>query len=84
MTTIVEVELADGRTISGRADFGKGSPSNPMSDAELEGKFYECAEWGGLARGRAERVVELVWRLEELPDVRELTTLLASGLVPAS
>src|SRR6185436_11041176 len=30
MTTIIEVELADGRTVGGRADFGKGSPANPM------------------------------------------------------
>ncbi len=84
MTTIVEVELADGRTVTGRADFGKGSPSNPMSDAELEAKFYECADWGGLSRAQAERVVELVWRLEELPDVRELTALLAMGVVSAT
>ena len=27
MTTIIDIELDDGRTISGRADFGKGSPA---------------------------------------------------------
>jgi len=32
MTTLIDIKLADGRTISGRADFGKGSPANPMSD----------------------------------------------------
>src|SRR6266852_3589484 len=31
MTTILRIRLGYGRTISGRADFGKGSPSNPMS-----------------------------------------------------
>src|SRR5215467_3054753 len=31
MTTILKITLKDGRTISGRADFGKGSPTNPMS-----------------------------------------------------
>ena len=31
MTTIIEIKLQDGRTISGRADFGKGSPVDPMS-----------------------------------------------------
>jgi 2-methylcitrate dehydratase PrpD len=77
MTTIVDVELADGRAVSGRADFGKGSPTNPMSDAELEAKFHECAAWGGLQRAAADRVAELVWRLEEVADVRELTALLA-------
>ena len=29
MTTIIDIELTDGRTISGRADFGKGSPVEP-------------------------------------------------------
>ena len=61
MTTIIEIELTDGRTVSGRADFGKGSPSNPMSDGELEAKFFECAAWGGLAEDKATRVAELVW-----------------------
>ena len=39
MTTLIDIELADGRRISGRADFGKGSPTNPMSDDELADKF---------------------------------------------
>jgi 2-methylcitrate dehydratase PrpD len=76
MTTIVDLELADGRTVSGRADFGKGSPANPMSDAELETKFRQCAAWGGLPRAETDRVAALVWRLEEVADVRELTALL--------
>ena len=58
MTTIIDIDLADGRTVSGRADFGKGSPTNPMSDDELADKFRECAAWGGLAeaeRGKDRR-----------------------------
>ena len=35
MTTIIKITLKDGRTISGRADFGKGSPSDPMSYDEV-------------------------------------------------
>jgi 2-methylcitrate dehydratase PrpD len=76
MTTIIDIDLIDGRTLSGRADFGKGSPSNPMSDAELQTKFFECAAWGGLAEDKATRVAEAVWGLEHLADVRELTGLL--------
>jgi len=77
MTTIVEVELDDGTTFKGSADFGKGSPVNPMNDRELEQKFFECAEWGRVDRATAKRIVDLVWRIEELADVRELTRLLA-------
>ena len=78
MTTIVEVELDDGTIVKGSADFGKGSPANPMTDAELEQKFFECAAWGGLDAARARRIVDMVWRIEELTDVRELTRLLAA------
>jgi len=77
MTTLISIELADGRRIGGRADFGKGSPSNPMSDAELADKFRECAAWGKLPKASADKVVEKVFSLEQLKSVRELTRLLA-------
>ena len=55
MTTIVDVELNDGRRSEGAPDFGKGSPANPMTDDELADKFRECAAWGGLASRRAQK-----------------------------
>jgi 2-methylcitrate dehydratase PrpD len=76
MTTIIEVELADGKVLKTRADFGKGSPANPMSDEELSEKFRECAAWGGLDRERIEQVLKLVWKIEDLADVNQLTQLL--------
>ena len=82
MTTLIDIELNDGRTISGRADFGKGSPANPMSDAELADKFRECAEWGKLPTAKADKIVDLVFNLEKMKNIRELTKLLQSG--PAS
>jgi 2-methylcitrate dehydratase PrpD len=79
MTTIIDVDLTNGRTVSGRADFGKGSPTNPMSDDELADKFRECAAWGGLSKRTAEKIVDLVFGLEKLRSIRELTRLLAIG-----
>ena len=76
MTTLIEIELDDGTVVKGRADFGKGSPANPMTDAELEEKFRECAAWGGLTRAEADKVLALAWKIEELKDVGELTRLL--------
>jgi len=72
MTTIIAIELDDGRVVSGRADFGKGSPANPMSDAELSDKFRQCAAWGGLDRDRANRLLDLAWRVETIEDIGEL------------
>jgi 2-methylcitrate dehydratase PrpD len=76
MTTIIEIELQDGRKISGRADFGKGSPANPMSDEELADKFRECAAWGGLAARNAEKIVDRIFDLENVKNIRDLTKLL--------
>ena len=84
MTTIIDIELTDGRTISGRADFGKGSPANPMTDDELAGKFRECAAWGKLPKANADKVVDMVMNLEKLKSVRELARLLTIGGKPAA
>jgi 2-methylcitrate dehydratase PrpD len=79
MTTIIDIELTDGRAVGGRADFGKGSPTNPMTDEELAAKFRECAAWGGLPAARAEEVVDRVFRLEKMRSIRELTRLVAGA-----
>ena len=83
MTTIVEVALADGRVVGGRADFGKGSPADPMTDAELEAKFRDCAAWAGVSDADASGVAALVWGLESLHDIREVTARLRGAVVPA-
>jgi 2-methylcitrate dehydratase PrpD len=77
MTTILEIELTDGRTIAGRADFGKGSPANPMTYDEVADKFRECAAFSRWPADRADRVVDMVRRLEQLRDIRELVSLLS-------
>ena len=77
MTTILKVTLKDGRIISGRADFGKGSPTNPMSYDEVAQKFRGCAAFAEWPTSKANQVIETVRRLEELSDVRTLTALLS-------
>jgi 2-methylcitrate dehydratase PrpD len=76
MTTLVEVELADGKVVKGQADFGKGSPANPMTDEELSEKFRQCAAWGGLDRERTQAILALAWKIEALADVNDLVKLL--------
>lgn len=77
MTTLIEIQLRDGRTISGRADFARGSPANPMSDGELQSKFRECADRGGLTPLVAASVIEMVFELEQLATIHPLMRLLA-------
>jgi 2-methylcitrate dehydratase PrpD len=76
MTTIIEIELTDGRVVKGHADFGKGSPANPMTDEELSEKFRQCAAWGGLDAAKTKAVLDAVWKIEDLKDVNDLTKLL--------
>jgi 2-methylcitrate dehydratase PrpD len=77
MTTIIGIELADGRRLGGRADFGKGSPANPMSYDEVADKFRECARFSRWPRQKAEEVIGVVRELEAVRDVRALTALLS-------
>ena len=77
MTTIIEIALKDGRKFSGRADFGKGSPANPMSYDEVADKFRGCAEFAGWDPKRSEQIVAAVRDLETLGSIRELTALLS-------
>ena len=75
MTTIIKITLKDGRTISGRADFGKGSPSDPMSYDEVAEKFRGCAAFAEWPSEKANKVIDLVRKLEDVPDIRTLTAL---------
>jgi 2-methylcitrate dehydratase PrpD len=77
MTTIIDIHLKDGRTISGRADFGKGSPANPMSFEDVAGKFFDCAAFAKWPKAKAEGIVEAVRKLESAPSVRALAALCA-------
>jgi 2-methylcitrate dehydratase PrpD len=77
MTTIIDIHMKDGQIISGRADFGKGSPANPMSYDEVADKFRGCAEFAKWDQGKTEQIIETVRTLEQLESVRELTSLLA-------
>jgi 2-methylcitrate dehydratase PrpD len=76
MTTILKITLTNGRNVSGRADFGKGSPTNPMSYDEVADKFLGCAAFAEWPTSKAKQVIELVRNLEDLWDVRTLTALL--------
>ncbi len=77
MTTIIDIRLKDGRTICGRADFGKGSPANPMRYDEVADKFRGCAEHARWPDAKAEGIVAAVRRMESLADIRELMALCA-------
>jgi 2-methylcitrate dehydratase PrpD len=78
MTTIIDIHLKDGRTISGREAVAKGNPANPMSFDEVAEKFRGNTAYAKWPSAKAEAIVEAVRKLEELPDVRTLAALCAA------
>ena len=64
----VAVVLADGRSVDMFIEHVVGSVERPMSDADLEAKFLGLAE-GVLPADRTRRLIDLCWRVEELPGV---------------
>jgi 2-methylcitrate dehydratase PrpD len=77
MTTILELNLRDGRVIRGRADFAKGSPAIPMSYDEAGEKFLDCASFATWPPDKVRALVAAVRRLETVSNVRSLTALLS-------
>ncbi len=77
MTSILKIHLKDGRAITGRADFAKGSPANPMTFEEAATKFRGCAEYAGCSKPQAEKIIALVRTLDSVPDVDVLAPLLS-------
>lgn len=72
----LEVETTAGEMLTVRPDYPRGDPRDPLSDAELEGKFRACAE----RRLPREQVTELLAALRGLrtaPNVRVLMDLTA-------
>ena len=72
MTTILDIELADGRVISGKADFGKGSPSDPMSFDDVARKFRENTDYAKFPASQADAVIAMVRDFEKLPSIKDL------------
>ena len=77
VTTLLEIELHDGTSHDGRADYPPGSPRAPMSFEDVARKALGCADFGGWPEDRTREMIELVARLEEVADIRELTGLLS-------
>jgi 2-methylcitrate dehydratase PrpD len=72
----VTITLRDGRLLTQSADGARGYPGR-LSNEELSTKFAGCA-----ARTLPQDAAAAAWaglqRMEQLPDVRELTALLAA------
>jgi 2-methylcitrate dehydratase PrpD len=67
----VRVTLKDGRCVTEVEEFTRGSSQNPMTGAELRGKFDENAN-GFLSKAERDRLADTIAQLEQLPDASVL------------
>jgi 2-methylcitrate dehydratase PrpD len=68
---VVEIELTDGTYLSERVAAVRGTPRNPMSHAEVVEKARELIA-PILGREKSERLIETVYAIETVSDVRSL------------
>jgi 2-methylcitrate dehydratase PrpD len=74
LDTKVVVTTRDGRKIERFVRIPKGQPQNKMTAAEMEEKFRGLAR-PVLPRENVDRLVEKIYRLEEISDVSEIINL---------
>jgi 2-methylcitrate dehydratase PrpD len=75
----IEVVTRDGRHLTRWADDRyRGGPDNPLSDAELEGKFRDAAA-GLLDDERCRKVADFIWTLDKQTDAMAILDLLDWG-----
>jgi 2-methylcitrate dehydratase PrpD len=77
MTSLIAVHMKDGRTLTDRADFAKGSPADPMTMDEVRTKFRGCAEYANWPKAKTDAIIAAVDDLEKAPNVKQLAMLLA-------
>lgn len=72
--TVLEVRDRAGQVKRARMDFPPGHRRNPLSDAQVEGKFLRLA--GPVLGSRARPALEALWTLDACPSVGEVIRLL--------
>ena len=77
------VTTRSGKQLAVETRYPKGHAANPLTEAELIGKFQRSAE-GVLSAARPTRIVELVGGMEALPTIDVLLNELVAEEPPAS
>jgi 2-methylcitrate dehydratase PrpD len=75
---LVEIELIDGSRLSERVSAVRGTPRNPMSRAEVIDKARDLTA-PILGRENSEGLIETIFAIEAIADIRKLRPLLQRG-----
>jgi 2-methylcitrate dehydratase len=71
----IDVHHRSGTTVTATGTNPKGHPANPMSDDEISAKFRSQAR-PLLGEDRTDQLLDTLWRLEDVADVRDLFPLM--------
>ncbi|QYK42232.1 MAG: MmgE/PrpD family protein [Paracoccaceae bacterium] len=74
-TSIVTLDMTDGRRLTARADAAKGTRGNPATIEDLRGKFHHCAA-GRLSAGDASDLLDIIVGIEDQADLSRFFSLL--------
>jgi len=76
--TEINVKMKDGRVLTASTDFPKGHyVKSPLTADEIKAKYRNNVAYSKtVSNKKAEKALEIILKLEELKDVRELTGLL--------
>jgi 2-methylcitrate dehydratase len=69
----IEIKSKSGETFTKTVTYPKGHPKNPLTDSELEEKF-EVLSNGLIKSRKAKGIIDTIWDLENLKDIRDLMT----------
>jgi 2-methylcitrate dehydratase PrpD len=75
---VVEIELTDGTTLTERVTAVRGTPRNPMTRTEVIDKARDLTA-PVLGREKSDRLIETVFAIETVADIRSLRPLLQRG-----
>lgn len=75
MPTKIDITMMDGKSFTAQIDHPRGHPRRPLSDRELELKFQKLTS-RNIGRKDMTNVIQTVWKLEHLKDVKTLISVL--------
>jgi 2-methylcitrate dehydratase len=75
----IVIETTDGKTYTRENRYPLGHAKNPMQDADIETKFRMQAE-KMISKANADKLLALLWKIDEAESVTPVFTLLAQAL----
>jgi len=75
----IEARTVDGRSETVRVSFAPGHPRRELGWDEIQQKFMDCAQHGGMDAGRAAKAFAAVSKLETAEDVGTIVRTMTGG-----